>query len=145
MRPFSSDTAGLRLGARPRHDRLQAVRRIGNVNTTHDRSTSVPQSVSASDLPIQIRDTNERLESPPCLLRDRCSAQSLQGAHVEFAIVPIQHDNTCDPAVFDGLRYYRMRQTPSEAHRHQFATTSESVPHFGHGQNSCPGRSWPPT
>lgn len=62
------------------------------------------------------------------------------GAHVEFAIVPIQHDNTSDPTRFDGLRYYRMRQTPSETYRHQFATTSHSVLHFGHGQNSCPGR-----
>ncbi|PWY96731.1 putative cytochrome P450 [Aspergillus sclerotioniger CBS 115572] len=62
------------------------------------------------------------------------------GAHVEFAIVPIQHDSVADPTRFDGLRYYRMRQTPAEAHRHQFATTSNSVLHFGHGQNSCPGR-----
>lgn len=62
------------------------------------------------------------------------------GAHVEFAIVPIQHDNTADATAFDGLRYYRMRQEPSEYHRHQFATTSASSLHFGHGNNSCPGR-----
>ncbi|EED11992.1 cytochrome P450, putative [Talaromyces stipitatus ATCC 10500] len=62
------------------------------------------------------------------------------GAHVEFAIVPIQQDNTINSTEFDGLRYYRLRQAPSQAHRHQFATTSESVLHFGHGQNSCPGR-----
>lgn len=62
------------------------------------------------------------------------------GSHVEFAIVPIQWDNTTDPTKFDGLRYYRMRQEPGHTHRHQFATTSESSLHFGHGQNSCPGR-----
>ena len=62
------------------------------------------------------------------------------GAHIEFAIVPIQQDNTEHPEKFDALRFYRMRQTRSEAHKHQFATTSPSSLHFGHGQNSCPGR-----
>ncbi|KAF9886603.1 hypothetical protein FE257_011243 [Aspergillus nanangensis] len=62
------------------------------------------------------------------------------GAHVEFAIVPIQQDNTNDSNVFNGLRYYQMRQSPAESYRHQFATTSEASLHFGHGQNSCPGR-----
>ena len=62
------------------------------------------------------------------------------GAHIEFAIAPIQHDDTVDADHFDGFRFYRMRQQKSQAHRHQFSTTSASSLHFGHGQNSCPGR-----
>lgn len=62
------------------------------------------------------------------------------GAHVEFAIVPIQHESVADPTQFDGLRYYRKRQAKAESHRHQFTTTSLSDLHFGHGLNSCPGR-----
>ncbi|PYH37644.1 cytochrome P450 [Aspergillus neoniger CBS 115656] len=62
------------------------------------------------------------------------------GSHVEFPIVPIQHDSVEDPTRFDGLRYYRLRQNRSETYRHQFATTSPTSLHFGHGQNSCPGR-----
>ncbi|GKZ34378.1 hypothetical protein AbraIFM66950_004609 [Aspergillus brasiliensis] len=62
------------------------------------------------------------------------------GSHVEFPIVPIQHDSVEDPTRFDGLRYYRLRQSRGETYRHQFATTSPTSLHFGHGQNSCPGR-----
>ena len=62
------------------------------------------------------------------------------GAHVELPIVPIQREHTDNPDEFDALRYYRLRQTQSEKHRHQFSTTSPSSLHFGHGQNSCPGR-----
>ena len=62
------------------------------------------------------------------------------GTHIEMAIVPIQRDNTEDPDRFDGLRYYRMRLDPSQAQRHQFATTDNYTLHFGHGKFGCPGR-----
>ena len=45
-----------------------------------------------------------------------------------------------DPEVFDGLRYYRMRQREGHANKHQFATTDPYTLHFGHGKYSCPGR-----
>ncbi|KAL4905803.1 hypothetical protein BDW74DRAFT_184870 [Aspergillus multicolor] len=61
-------------------------------------------------------------------------------AHIEFAIVPIQHSSVSDPSQFDGFRYYRKRQSQAEFYRHQFATTSPADLHFGHGRNSCPGR-----
>lgn len=62
------------------------------------------------------------------------------GAHIEMAIVPIQRDNTDDPDRFDALRYYKKRLDPDQAHKHQFATTSAHVLHFGHGKQGCPGR-----
>lgn len=62
------------------------------------------------------------------------------GAHIEMAIVPIQRDSTEDPERFDGLRYYRKRLDPGEAHKWQFATTNAHILHFGHGKQGCPGR-----
>ena len=62
------------------------------------------------------------------------------GAHVEFAITSIQNESVSSPEHFDGFRYYRMRQDPAEGHKHQFASTSETSLHFGHGKYSCPGR-----
>ena len=63
-----------------------------------------------------------------------------RGSHIEMAIVPIQRDNTTDPDTFDGLRYYKMRHDPTQAQRHQFATTDNHSLHFGHGKFGCPGR-----
>jgi len=60
--------------------------------------------------------------------------------HFELAIVPIQREYTENSEVFDGFRYYRLRQKPEESHRHQFATTDPTTLHFGYGQHSCPGR-----
>lgn len=62
------------------------------------------------------------------------------GAHFEMAIVPIQRDSTENPDEFDGLRYYRKRLDPAEAHKWQFATTNAQILHFGHGKQGCPGR-----
>lgn len=62
------------------------------------------------------------------------------GAHIEMAIVPIQRDHTNNPEQFDGLRYYKKRLQPAEAHKHQFATTNPQILHFGHGKQACPGR-----
>jgi cytochrome P450 len=57
-------------------------------------------------------------------------------------IYPIVVDevNTPDPMTFDGFRHYNNRQKPGESNRHQFATTSNTNLHFGHGKFSCPGR-----
>ena len=62
------------------------------------------------------------------------------GAHIEFPIIPIQLDDTEHTDRFDALQFYRMRQTQSEAHKTQLTTTIPSSLHFGHGQNSSPGR-----
>ena len=65
-----------------------------------------------------------------------------RNAHVSMAVNAIQNDPdvTPDPEVFDGLRYYKLRQREGESHLHQFSTTQETILNFGHGTNSCPGR-----
>lgn len=65
-----------------------------------------------------------------------------KGAHISMAVNAIQNDPevTSDPDVFDGFRYYKLRQREGEAHLHQFATTESRILNFGHGPNSCPGR-----
>lgn len=59
-----------------------------------------------------------------------------------MSVYPIVVDSevTPDPFKFDGLRHYRNRGQPGESTRHQFATTSSTNLHFGHGKYSCPGR-----
>ena len=59
-----------------------------------------------------------------------------------MAIQPHQQEDPAipDSAVFDGLRYYRMRQLEGHSNKHQFATTDGYTLHFGHGKFSCPGR-----
>ena len=42
--------------------------------------------------------------------------------------------------VFDGLRYYRMRQQAGEANKHQFVRVSKTDLAWGFGRHSCPGR-----
>ncbi|PYH45116.1 cytochrome P450 [Aspergillus saccharolyticus JOP 1030-1] len=44
------------------------------------------------------------------------------------------------PGVYDGLRFYRWRQSPGNEHRFQFVTTSADHYAFGHGMHACPGR-----
>ena len=65
-----------------------------------------------------------------------------KGAHTLMAIQQHQQDDPSitDPEVFDGLRYYRMREQKGHANKHQFATTDPYTLHFGHGKFSCPGR-----
>ena len=65
-----------------------------------------------------------------------------KGAHISMAVNAIQNDpiTTPDPEIFDGLRYYKLRQRENEGHLHQFSTTQERVLNFGHGKYSCPGR-----
>ncbi|CAL8578040.1 hypothetical protein XPA_003842 [Xanthoria parietina] len=65
-----------------------------------------------------------------------------RGTHIAMAVSAIQNDPdvTSSPEVFDGFRYYRLRQQPGEGHLHQFATTESNMLNFGHGKNACPGR-----
>ncbi|MCJ1438191.1 hypothetical protein MMC27_007578 [Xylographa pallens] len=63
-------------------------------------------------------------------------------AHISLAVNAIQNDPdvTPEPDVFNGFRYYKLRQRDGENHLHQFSTTQERVLNFGHGAFSCPGR-----
>ena len=45
-----------------------------------------------------------------------------------------------DADVFDGFRYYKLRQRDGESHLHQFVTTQPNILNFGHGKYACPGR-----
>lgn len=65
-----------------------------------------------------------------------------QNAHISMAVNAIQNDPevTPEPEMFDGLRYYKLRQQEGQSHLHQFSTTQEKILNFGHGTNSCPGR-----
>ncbi|KAI0850466.1 putative cytochrome P450 monooxygenase [Daldinia vernicosa] len=65
-----------------------------------------------------------------------------KGVHLMMPIAPVVLDPevTPNPYTFDGLRHYHNRDKPGEAHKHQFATTSDDNLHFGHGKYSCPGR-----
>jgi cytochrome P450 len=65
-----------------------------------------------------------------------------KGVHLMMPISPVILDPEVitEPEVFDGLRHYNKRQLPGESNRHQFATTSETNLHFGHGKYACPGR-----
>ena len=59
-----------------------------------------------------------------------------------MAVSPIVMDPAIVPSPTDflGFRHYELRQLPGEGMRHQFATTSSTYLHFGHGKYSCPGR-----
>ena len=65
-----------------------------------------------------------------------------KGAHTVMPIVPITMDPSIneDPSTFDGLRCYKKRLQEGHSNQHQFATTSTTNMHFGHGKYSCPGR-----
>ncbi|KAM5442855.1 putative ent-kaurene monooxygenase [Microsporum ferrugineum] len=59
---------------------------------------------------------------------------------VPAAAILKDNDNLPGADTFDGLRYYKIRQHPDEANKHQFAMTDTNNLHFGHGKYSCPGR-----
>ncbi|KAF2185204.1 putative cytochrome P450 monooxygenase [Zopfia rhizophila CBS 207.26] len=65
-----------------------------------------------------------------------------KGVHLMMPIAPVVTDPevTPEPMHFDGFRHYKNRQRPGEANKHQFATTSDTNLHFGHGKYACPGR-----
>ena len=45
-----------------------------------------------------------------------------------------------NPEIFDGFRFYRMRQLEGNAHNYQMASPSLDYLPFGIGKSSCPGR-----
>ncbi|KAG0639257.1 cytochrome P450, partial [Tuber brumale] len=45
-----------------------------------------------------------------------------------------------NPEVFDGFRFYRMRQLEGRAHHYQMSSPALDYLPFGTGKNSCPGR-----
>jgi cytochrome P450 len=47
---------------------------------------------------------------------------------------------TPNPDVFDGLRYYKMRENITEGHKHQFASLDGFNMNFGADRYACPGR-----
>lgn len=47
------------------------------------------------------------------------------------------HEN---PAVFDGYRFYNMRQEAEGKNKAQLVTTGPDHLAFGHGKHACPGR-----
>lgn len=94
---------------------------------------------------------SQRFNPPTLLSMHRVMLQDHQftdntviprNAHVSMAVNAIQNDPevTPEPEIFDGLRYYKLRQHEGESHLHQFSTTEEKILNFGHGANSCPGR-----
>lgn len=94
---------------------------------------------------------SQRFNPPTLLSMHRVMLQDHQFAdgtvlpkdsHISMAVNAIQNDPdvTPNPEVFDGFRYYKLRQQEGESHLHQFSTTQEKILNFGHGANSCPGR-----
>ncbi|KAI0472506.1 cytochrome P450 [Xylaria cf. heliscus] len=80
---------------------------------------------------------------PPSAFIPSCHGARLpKGTHVAMPVQAIQNDPaiTENPDIFDGLRYYRLRQESGEANRHQFAMMEKTQLHFGHGRAACPGR-----
>jgi ent-kaurene oxidase len=63
-------------------------------------------------------------------------------AHICMPVNAIQNapETTPDADVFDGFRYYKLRQRDGESHLHQFVTTQPNILNFGHGKYACPGR-----
>jgi len=45
-----------------------------------------------------------------------------------------------NPHVFNGRRFYDLRQRAGEESKHQFVTTGDDYLPFGHGKHACPGR-----
>ena len=64
------------------------------------------------------------------------------GTHLSAASrnILFDPDVTPNPEVFDGLRYYNMRQQTNESHKHQFSSADGTNLYFGAGRNACPGR-----
>lgn len=45
-----------------------------------------------------------------------------------------------DPETFNGLRFYRMRQSEGQASKHQLISVSKDDLAWGYGRHACPGR-----
>jgi ent-kaurene oxidase len=59
--------------------------------------------------------------------------------HAEMQMDPAYFPN---PETFDGERFYKLRQNQGESEKHQFASTDATIPWWGVGKFSCPGRFW---
>ncbi|KAI9847160.1 MAG: hypothetical protein M1837_003022 [Sclerophora amabilis] len=81
-----------------------------------------------------------RIVQTPITLKD--GTELPKGTHFSVPAAAVQQDDDIldDASTYDGFRYYKKRQAPEEANRHQFAMTDANNLHFGHGKYSCPGR-----
>jgi hypothetical protein len=64
------------------------------------------------------------------------------GTHFSVAAREILFDPevTPNPDVFDGLRYYKLRENNTDSHKYQFASLDGVNMNFGAGRYACPGR-----
>jgi len=94
---------------------------------------------------------SQRLNPPSLLAFNRIVQTDLtlsdgtklpKGTHFAMPAAAILQDDDFEKGAssFDGFRYYKKRQDPEEANKHQFAMTDSNNLHFGHGKYSCPGR-----
>lgn len=65
-----------------------------------------------------------------------------KGSYVNLPVTATHNDpdTTSDSEMFDGFRYYGLRQPKGRGQLHQFRTTQANILHFGHGKHACPGR-----
>ncbi|KAE8549504.1 hypothetical protein EYB25_008026 [Talaromyces marneffei] len=66
-----------------------------------------------------------------------------QNSNIEIAANAVNRDPAIheDPDVFDGFRFYKMRQRSEEdTNRHQFVSSSPNSLNWGYGRHACPGR-----
>lgn len=64
-----------------------------------------------------------------------------KGNKVAVDVTHMWNDQYYDDAQrFDGYRFARMRETPSEDYMARLVTTSRNHLGFGHGTHACPGR-----
>ncbi|KAL8826324.1 MAG: hypothetical protein Q9191_003875 [Dirinaria sp. TL-2023a] len=64
------------------------------------------------------------------------------GTHIAFPLNQVSHDPTLwhEPEVFDGFRFFKLREKPGNENKFQFVTTGVDNLDFGHGTHACPGR-----
>lgn len=65
-----------------------------------------------------------------------------KGARIEVATGAISMDAELyeNPKVFDGLRFWRLRQREDEGVKHQFTSVGKRDLDWGYGRHACPGR-----
>lgn len=94
---------------------------------------------------------SQRINPPSLLAFNRIVQKDLtlsdgtklpKGTHFAMPSAAILQDDDrmAGATSFDGFRYFKTREDPAEANKHQFAMTDSNNLHFGHGKFSCPGR-----